>query len=171
MAVLPTCMLGILLLFYGWMWAEGMDIEEARERGWIGEAEPAGDWTETWKYIDFSSVRWEAMPQQFVTMVSMTLVVALSSCLDVAAIELELGKKLDYDHEVSGESAEGAPVVHYDVSCLPTSFNPPQLHSLAPRSLRRSDYQTLSPASQGATAGATFFRKQSSRSAPGSGTA
>ena len=100
MAVLPTCMLGILLLFYGWMWAKGMDIEEAREKGWIGEAEPAGDWTETWKYIDFRSVRWDAMPQQFVTMVSMTLVVALSSCLDVAAIELELGKKLDYDHEV-----------------------------------------------------------------------
>ncbi|GMH66632.1 hypothetical protein TrRE_jg3033 [Triparma retinervis] len=101
MAVLPTCMLGILLLFYGWMWAKGMDIEEAREKGWIGEAEPAGDWTETWKYIDFRSVRWDAMPQQFVTMVSMTLVVALSSCLDVAAIELELGKKLDYDHELS----------------------------------------------------------------------
>ena len=30
----------------------------------------------------------------------MVVVVAFSSCLDVAAIELELGKKLDYDHEL-----------------------------------------------------------------------
>jgi len=30
----------------------------------------------------------------------MTLVVALSSCLDIAAIELELGQDLNYDHEL-----------------------------------------------------------------------
>jgi len=64
-------------------------------------AEPAGDWRETWKYMDFKEVQWRALPEQTLTMISMTLVVALSSCLDVAAIELELGKKLDYDHELS----------------------------------------------------------------------
>lgn len=40
------------------------------------------------------------MPAQIITVLSMTVVVALSSCLDVAAIELELGEKLDYDHEL-----------------------------------------------------------------------
>mmetsp|Transcript_22235 Transcript_22235/g.46182 ORF Transcript_22235/g.46182 Transcript_22235/m.46182 type:complete len:554 (+) Transcript_22235:222-1883(+) len=101
MAVLPTCMIGILAVFYVWMWGSGMGISGARSRGWIGDAEPSGDWTETWKYIDFGRVQWEALPGQIFTMISMTLVVALSSCLDVAAIELELGKKLDYDHELS----------------------------------------------------------------------
>ncbi|GMH68165.1 hypothetical protein TrST_g5415 [Triparma strigata] len=100
MAVLPTCMATIILTFYFCLWATGMSCDDAREYGWIGKAEVAGPWYETWKYIQFDKVVWRALPAQVVTVVSMTVVVALSSCLDVAAIELELGKKLDYDHEL-----------------------------------------------------------------------
>jgi SulP family sulfate permease len=46
-------------------------------------------------------VVWSALPQLTVTLISMTMVVALSSSLDIAAIELELNQKLDYDSELT----------------------------------------------------------------------
>ena len=46
-------------------------------------------------------VVWSALPPQSITALSMVFVVALSSSLDVAAIELELGVPLDYNRELS----------------------------------------------------------------------
>ncbi len=58
----------------------------------------------TWDYIQFDQVIWSAMPGQAMTAVSMILVVALSSSLDIAAIDLELPKPLEYNYEVRMKS-------------------------------------------------------------------
>lgn len=100
MAVLPMCMLAIIGLFYTAMYATGTTVDEAREFGWITAADPSGPWQETWKFMRFDKVVWSALPQLTVTLISMTMVVALSSSLDIAAIELELNQKLDYDNEL-----------------------------------------------------------------------
>jgi hypothetical protein len=44
-----------------------------------------------------SLIVWSLIPEQFVMWVGMFLVVAFSSSLDVAAIEMELGLPLDYN--------------------------------------------------------------------------
>jgi len=54
----------------------------------------------TWDYIQFDQVIWSAMPGQGMTALSMILVVALSSSLDIAAIDLELPKPLEYNYEL-----------------------------------------------------------------------
>jgi MFS superfamily sulfate permease-like transporter len=100
MAVLPMCMLTIIGLFYVAMFLSGTTVDEARDIGWITKANPSGPWQETWKFIRFENVVWSALPQLTVTLLSMTMVVALSSSLDIAAIELELNQKLDYDNEL-----------------------------------------------------------------------
>ena len=55
---------------------------------------------ESWLLYDTSMVEWRQLPKQFVRLVAMFLVVAFSSSLDVAAIEMELGLPLDYNREL-----------------------------------------------------------------------
>lgn len=43
---------------------------------------------------------WSALPRQFSIVISMIFVVALSSSLDIAAIDLELPKPLEYNYEL-----------------------------------------------------------------------
>ena len=58
MFVLPACMFGIVAIFYSGIHAAGMNVEEARVYGWIGECDAAGDFIDTWKYFRFDLVDW-----------------------------------------------------------------------------------------------------------------
>ena len=100
MAVLPCCILALLLIFYVLLWTTDTSVAEATENGWIRKMHEPPRWFETWKYFAFDKVQWYALPQLLLTEISMIFVVALSSSLDVAAIELELGRPLDYNHEL-----------------------------------------------------------------------
>jgi len=100
-AVLPTCISLILLLFYLGLWVTDKSIEDATRNGWMPEQEDAPVWYHTWDYLQFDKVVWSAFPPQALTLVSMIFVVALSSSLDIAAIELELKQPLDYNSELS----------------------------------------------------------------------
>lgn len=90
-AVLPTCIAILLTCFYAGLWVSGSSIIQATHNGWIREAEAAPVWYQTWQYLThWDLIIWSAYPQCFLTEFSMLLVVALSSSLDVAAVELEL---------------------------------------------------------------------------------
>lgn len=101
MAVLPCGIMMILALFYVVLWTRGTTLEQVTDQGWIRQLD--GDslsWTHTWDLMKFDKVAWGVMPQLILTEFSMIFVVALSSSLDVAAIELELQRPLDYNHEL-----------------------------------------------------------------------
>jgi len=55
----------------------------------------------SWALYNFSLVDWNMLPQQILRLISMFLVVAFSSSLDVAAIEMEMGLPLDYNRELN----------------------------------------------------------------------
>mmetsp|Transcript_11242 Transcript_11242/g.27035 ORF Transcript_11242/g.27035 Transcript_11242/m.27035 type:complete len:583 (+) Transcript_11242:33-1781(+) len=99
-AVLPITILILLLIFYWSLAATGYSLEEATEDGWIRKAEPAPVWYRTWDYVRPSMVVWTALPGLLLTELSMIFVVALSSSLDVAAIELEVKQPLKYNQEL-----------------------------------------------------------------------
>jgi MFS superfamily sulfate permease-like transporter len=100
-AVLPCCILILLVIFYTGLAVWDSSIEQATENGWIRKAEPAPVWYKTWDYLKLDKVVWSALPQLLLTEISMIFVVALSSSLDVAAIELEMKEPLDYDRELT----------------------------------------------------------------------
>lgn len=50
--------------------------------------------------MKFDKVIWAALPGQTLTVLSMITVVALSSSLDIAAIDLEISKPLEYNYEL-----------------------------------------------------------------------
>jgi SulP family sulfate permease len=100
-AVLPTCIIILLLCFYVGLAVKGSSVEQAAKNGWIRESEAPPVWYHTWDYLKLDKVVWSAMPQLLLTELSMIVVVALSSSLDVAAIELELKSPLNYNKELA----------------------------------------------------------------------
>jgi MFS superfamily sulfate permease-like transporter len=99
-AVLPLCITLLLLAFYVGLILSGSSIQQTTENGWIRQTEKAPVWYHTWDYLKIDLVAWGALPQLWLTWSGMLFVVALSSSLDVAAIELEMKRPLNYNHEL-----------------------------------------------------------------------
>jgi len=101
--VLPGCMAIAVCLFFVILFSTGTSLETARLTGWIAKPRPPAPFWEAWKAIDFSrfgDLNWSATPLILPTWVGMFLVVAFSSSLDVAAIETEVRRPLDYNREL-----------------------------------------------------------------------
>jgi len=100
MATLPVCMFSIILIFYIVMYCTGHSIGSMREYGWFDEESAPVPFQAAWKYISFGQVNWSSVVTIFPLWVAMVLVVAFSSSLDVAAIEMEARRPFDYNREL-----------------------------------------------------------------------
>jgi len=99
-AVLPVAILSLLLSFHVGLFITGTSVAEATEDGWIRAMDPAPPLQHTWDFLRLDKVVWSVIPGVLITEVGMICVVALSSSLDVAAIELEVRRPLDYNREL-----------------------------------------------------------------------
>jgi MFS superfamily sulfate permease-like transporter len=100
MAVLPVSITLIMISFYALLHFSGLTLEDAKDIGLMSGADAPPAWNHTWDFIKFDKVVWAALPGQTLTVCSMIFVVALSSSLDIAAIDLEVPKPLAYDYEL-----------------------------------------------------------------------
>mmetsp|Transcript_9413 Transcript_9413/g.14203 ORF Transcript_9413/g.14203 Transcript_9413/m.14203 type:complete len:669 (-) Transcript_9413:77-2083(-) len=100
MAVLPVSITLIMISFYALLHFSGTSLEDAKDIGIMSRADAPPPWNHTWDFIKFDKVVWAALPGQTLTVCSMIFVVALSSSLDIAAIDLEVPKPLAYDYEL-----------------------------------------------------------------------
>jgi SulP family sulfate permease len=100
-AVLPLCMLTILAVFYSFLFVAGYSLEEARAVGWVAPL-PTAQYTilDVYGYYDFSKMNFHFLVPQIPSWIAMYFVVAFSSSLDVAAVEMSLGTPLDHNHEL-----------------------------------------------------------------------
>eukprot|EP01034_Spumella_vulgaris_P025301 gene25301-31741_t len=98
--VLPITLMVVLSGFYLCMYLMGGSFEDARAYGWIAPLSPLEPFYHSWLLYDVTLVDWTTLPIQAVRLVCMFLVVAFSSSLDVAAIEMEVGLPLDYNTEL-----------------------------------------------------------------------
>eukprot|EP00985_Skeletonema_marinoi_P013334 scaffold6584_cov208-Skeletonema_marinoi.AAC.2 len=101
MAVLPSTIAMLMVAFYLTLWATGMSVEEATRLGWINQTVETPSWVHTWDFLQMDKVVWRVLPSQTFTIIAMISVVALSSSLDIAAIEIEMKRPLDYNHELT----------------------------------------------------------------------
>eukprot|EP01038_Epipyxis_sp_PR26KG_P008476 gene8476-11458_t len=99
--VLPVCMILVLVIFYCVLLVTNTSLEQARNYGWISPLSPSVAFYSSWLLFDVRLVEWSLLPRQIFRLLGMFLVVAFSSSLDVAAIEMELGLPLDYDRELN----------------------------------------------------------------------
>lgn len=97
---LPGCMALSVALFFATLAATGHTLADARALGWVAPALPPSPFYEAWALFDFRLVEWGVLPQILPTWLALVLVVAFSSSLDVAAIEMEVRRPLDYNYEL-----------------------------------------------------------------------
>ncbi|ETW00146.1 hypothetical protein, variant [Aphanomyces invadans] len=98
---LPGVIVGVLFAFYVLLFGFGYSMEDARDAGWVGQLTPDANFSDMLSLFSFKDVQWHVMPSQVTTWLGMTFVVAFGSCLDVAAIEMDMGQKLDLNHELT----------------------------------------------------------------------
>ena len=100
MSVLPSCIIMLMVVFYAILWSTNTTIQDATNNGWINKTVKTGSWYHMWDFLRIEKVVWSVLPSQTLTVLAMISVVALSSSLDIAAIEIELKRPLDYNHEL-----------------------------------------------------------------------
>ncbi len=101
--VLPVFLLSIPVLFYVTLAMAGASLGDARTvlgSGYVSPDSGTSEFWKVWQHYDITKMQWYAIPSQIPTWFAMFFVVAFSSCLDVAAIQMELGRPLDYNHEL-----------------------------------------------------------------------
>jgi MFS superfamily sulfate permease-like transporter len=99
-AALPCIMVLIPGAFYIALLLFNISMEEARESGWIGAVSPSVPVTDLFTLVDISIVRWDCIFDILPTWVGMVFVVSFASCLDVAAISMDMGEALDTNKEL-----------------------------------------------------------------------
>ena len=97
---LPLVMVAIPALFYIIISVCGISLEEARGSGWVGETSPTVPMSDLLHIVDFSVVRWDLILEIIPTWFGMVFVVSFASCLDVAAISIDMGQPLDTNRYV-----------------------------------------------------------------------
>mmetsp|Transcript_4349 Transcript_4349/g.5009 ORF Transcript_4349/g.5009 Transcript_4349/m.5009 type:complete len:1009 (+) Transcript_4349:92-3118(+) len=99
---LPLTMIIIPSIFYTILYATGTTLDEARESNWVGQTTPPSSISVLFELFDLGHVRWAlVLSQKCVTVwVGMVFVVSFSSCLDVAAISMDMGEPLDVNKEL-----------------------------------------------------------------------
>ncbi|GAB4822722.1 hypothetical protein N2152v2_009768 [Parachlorella kessleri] len=106
---LPVLLLMIPAVFYVVLWAAGVSLEEAREAGWVSKPQDGdGEWKfwRLWSLYNIkqfppANIYWGAMPSQVGKLVALFFVVAFGSSMDVAAIQAEAPRDLDYNQELT----------------------------------------------------------------------
>eukprot|EP00536_Pseudo-nitzschia_multiseries_P012005 jgi/Psemu1/320162/estExt_fgenesh1_pm.C_4380002 len=99
---LPLVMVAIPALFYAvFVGLCGISLDEARDSGWVGRSSPSVPVSELVHIVDFSKVRWDLVVAIIPTWFGMVFVVSFASCLDVAAIAIDMGQPLDTNKELA----------------------------------------------------------------------
>lgn len=100
-AVLPGCMLAILVVFYAILFVFGISLEDASAAGWVSPPpEAPRSIIDIYGFYDVKLANFSFVDKLIPAWIAMYFVVAFSSSLDVAAIEMALGTPLDHNHEL-----------------------------------------------------------------------
>lgn len=99
--ILPIVMVSIPAIFYLILWLTGSTLEDAREEGWVGPVAPTVPVSDLFRLVKFNQVRWDLILEILPTWLGMVFVVSFASCLDVAAISIDMGEALDTNRELA----------------------------------------------------------------------
>ncbi|ETP31881.1 hypothetical protein F442_19301 [Phytophthora nicotianae P10297] len=99
--ILSAAIMIMPVVFFFILLVGGISMDDARDGGWIDPATEPATVTDLINLFDFSQMHWNELPKQFGTWVGMVFIVAFGSCLDIAAIELDMDRKLDFNQELN----------------------------------------------------------------------
>ncbi|GMF43197.1 unnamed protein product [Phytophthora fragariaefolia] len=99
-AVFPSCILLLPASFFVVVWISNYSLDDARTAGFLeanGTGVPVVD---VYSMFDFYHIHWSAMPGQLPTMVSMFVMIAFASSLDIASICMGTTSNMNYNAQL-----------------------------------------------------------------------
>ena len=98
MIMIPALFYVCVMIFYGF---GSVGLVEARDAGWVGDVSDPVPISSLLDLVDWNRVRWDVIPLVLPTWAGMVFVVSFASCLDVAAISMDMGEPLDANRELA----------------------------------------------------------------------
>ena len=104
---LPAVLTFIPIVYYTVLFVSGGSFEDARRHGWIqdppGGSDNTASFSDVWRlgHIEELPNYLDLIPKHMKTIIPLFFLVAFGSCLDVAAIQQDYTKDIDYDRELT----------------------------------------------------------------------
>eukprot|EP01025_Chloroclados_australasicus_P038986 TRINITY_DN4023_c0_g1_i5.p1 TRINITY_DN4023_c0_g1~~TRINITY_DN4023_c0_g1_i5.p1 ORF type:complete len:784 (+),score=96.96 TRINITY_DN4023_c0_g1_i5:30-2354(+) len=101
--VLPIILVSLPVLFYAALFLSKTSLHDAQVAGWAAlppTTGGGGPFYEVYSQYHLDKVTWSILPRQIPTVLALFLVVAFGSSMDVAAIQSDYPKELDFDREL-----------------------------------------------------------------------
>lgn len=120
-ASLPAALLFIPAAFYICLFLSGASLDEVRHHGWLSDTSGNESDSETffsiWGLINFGEVQnyFHLIPAHLKTLFPLFVLVVFGSCLDIAAIQQEYLKEIDFNKELG---TVGLQNVAAGISCV-----------------------------------------------------
>lgn len=99
--LLPTGIIGALLLFYALLFSSGSDIDTATQAGWFLEEFSAGTMLRTLDFDAIAQVDGALLLAQAGSMAALIIISTLHMLLNASGLELVVDRELDLNHELT----------------------------------------------------------------------
>jgi SulP family sulfate permease len=98
--VLPSMLLGVILLSHLWFYLSGISISRAYAEGWLPSRLPDNFVAGVWTSISFHLVQWQSLAAQIGNLAALMIVAAIVILLNAASIEISTNSDVDVDTEL-----------------------------------------------------------------------
>ncbi|KAJ8575874.1 hypothetical protein ON010_g3337 [Phytophthora cinnamomi] len=99
-AVFPSCILVLPASFFLVLWVSKYTLSDARAAGFLEDKGTCVPLAEVYSMFDFDHIHWRAMPAQLPTMLSMFVMIAFASSLDIASICMGTTSNMNYNAQL-----------------------------------------------------------------------
>lgn len=99
---LPLLLVASILAVYGWLWLNGIGIEEARAQGWLFSGLGESRSYPPWELIAMHDVAWPLMLSHAGEVVATVIVATITILLCATGLEVATNLDIDLDRELRG---------------------------------------------------------------------
>lgn len=100
-AVFPGCLLALPASFFLVIWISNFTMNDARSAGFLADASSEARVSQMYRLFDFEHIHWDVMfPGQLPTILSMFVMIAFASSLDIASICMGTNSNLNYNDQL-----------------------------------------------------------------------
>ncbi|ETK73327.1 hypothetical protein F441_20172 [Phytophthora nicotianae CJ01A1] len=99
-AVFPCCILVLPASFFFVVWISSYTLNDARAAGFLEDDAASVPVMQVYELFDFNHIHWNVMPAQVPTMLSMFVMIAFASSLDIASICMGTTSSMNYNAQL-----------------------------------------------------------------------
>ncbi|KAL3659284.1 hypothetical protein V7S43_015861 [Phytophthora oleae] len=99
-AVFPTCIVVLPASFFLVVWISGFTLDDARAAGFLEDDGAGVPVMDVYALFEFGRIHWSVMPAQVPTMLSMFVMIAFASSLDIASICMGTTSNMNYNAQL-----------------------------------------------------------------------